>query len=169
MFIISVRASRVKFFAVLGLVVVLSLGFLLLGGSDAVAAMSDGVPEYRYSGIKTAEDRAAFFAQFGIEVEGEGECEAFTMPENFDRVMLGYNEIQKEQGLDIAKYAKKKVERYTYSVKNAPEGAEPLNVTVLVYRHRVIAGDITCLGDVKFVKPLTSFSSLAENRESAEP
>ncbi len=166
MFVVSVRAARVKFFAVIFLFSLLAVGFVLFGGAEAVAAASDGVPEYRYHGVKTADDRAAFLRQFGIEVSGDGEGESFTMPENFDRVMLGYNEVQKEQGLDLSKYTKKKVERYTYAVENPPAGLSDLSVTVLVYRHRVIAGDVTCLGDTKFVKPLTAFSSLCDDGES---
>lgn len=82
------------------------------------------------------------------------------MPENFDRVMMGYNEVQKAQGLDLSKYQKKKVTRYTYEVANAPEGTGTLFVTLLVSRDRVIGCDVSTADPKGFVKPLTQFSAL---------
>ena len=84
------------------------------------------------------------------------------MPENFDRVMLGYNEIQKAQGLDLSRYAKKKVTRYTYEVTNyaelQPEDAEPYHGAVyanlLIYRNRVIGADISSADPTGFVEEL---------------
>ena len=76
------------------------------------------------------------------------------MPENFDRVILGYNELQKRQGLDLSKYAKKKVIRYTYRVENHTDEGEVL-ANLFIWRGRVIACDVSSADPEGFVEPLT--------------
>ena len=111
MFVYSVRASTVKFFSVIALTLAVLVGILILGGgeSDAVYTSSGSID---FSDVKTNDDRLRFISQFGISVEGEAsETVEFRVPENFDRVIAGYNEIQKKQGLDVTKYKNKKVTR----------------------------------------------------------
>ena len=118
MFIYSIRASTVKFFGFV--LLTLCLIFVCVGfGGEATAMASSEALGVDYGGIKSNEDRVAFIKNFGIEIEETPlEEDSFTMPENFDRVISGYNELQKKQGLDITKYAKKRVTRYTYKVTN---------------------------------------------------
>ena len=153
MFIYSVRASSVKFFVVVMLTLVVFLG-VLLAGNTALAASGT---EIDFTGMKTEEKRIAFIESFGVDVEGEEEEVSFVLPDNFDRVMLGYNEIQKRQGLDLSKYHGKKVTRYTYEVKNGDyEGATFVNL--IVCRGRVIAADVSSGDPESFVIPLTEFA-----------
>ncbi len=153
MFIYTVRASGVKFFAVIAVTLLVLIGLVLSGGAVfASAEPSEGVS---LSDIKTEEDRRAFLKALGVEVkEGEPECAAFVMPENFDRVMLGYNEIQKRQGLDLSKYAKKNVTRYTYTVSNYEGYEGEVLVNLLVFRNRIIGCDISSADPRGFVAPL---------------
>ena len=81
----------------------------------------------------------------------------FTMPESLDRVLLSYNEIQKAQGLDLSGYVRKKVKRYTYTVENYKNQDITVYANVIVYRHRVIGGDISASGEGGFVLPFTAF------------
>ena len=153
MFVYSVRASTVRFFTVIGLVLVLLVVMVAVGNNSAVYASSEG--GINFSDIKTNEDRIAFIEGFGITVRPEAtEEKSFTMPENFDRVILGYNELQKKQGLDISKYAKKKVTRYTYEVTNYKGESDPVYVNLLVYRSKIIGADISSVGEGGFVLPL---------------
>ena len=153
MFVYSVRASTVKFFTVIGLVLVLLVVAVSVGNNNAVYASGSG--DIKYSGMKTNEDRVAFIESFGIKVNPEAKEEkSFTMPEDFDRVILGYNELQKKQGLDISKYAKKKVMRYTYEVTNYADEGVSVSVNLLIYRSKVIACDISAGGEGGFVYPL---------------
>ena len=110
MFICSVRASTLKFFSLIALCLVGLILALSLGSSDSVSAMSDaGV---RFDGIKEDADRRAFITAQGYTVTGDCiEEVSFSVPKNFDRVISGYNEIQKAQGLDLDKYKGKKVTR----------------------------------------------------------
>lgn len=159
MFVYSIRASGIKFLGVLILTFAVLVAITLGGG--AVAASAKDSSEVVFSGIKTEEDRLEFLASFGIKTGGGAiEEVAFVMPENFDRVMLGYNEIQKMQGLDLSRYAKKKVTRYTYEVINypelQPEGAERFEGAVyanlLVYRNRIIGADLSSADPTGFVE-----------------
>ena len=153
MFVYSVRASTVRFFTVIGLVLVLLVVAVTVGDGAAVYASGEG--GINFSGIKTNEDRIEFIEGFGIEVKDEAKEEkSFTMPENFDRIILGYNELQKKQGLDLSKYAKKKVTRYTYEVTNYADETLSVSVNLLVYRSRIIAADMSSSGGEGFVLPL---------------
>ena len=80
------------------------------------------------------------------------------MPEDFDRVIQGYNQIQKSQGLDLTKYTRKRVTHYSYLVTNYDsEGA--VYVNLLVYRNRIIAADISSLDGGGFIYALTDFDT----------
>ena len=154
MFIYSVRASTVKFFAFVILTLALVVGAVSLGEEQAVLASGSGT-EIDYSGIKTLEDRVAFIGRFGVRVDADSEESCpFTMPESFDRVIVGYNELQKRQGLDLSKYAGKRVTRYTYEVENY-KSEEQVLVNLFVYRGKVVACDISTIDPEGFVLPLT--------------
>ena len=156
MFVCTVRGSSVRFFLLLTLSVFVFAAIVLFGTQESVHAMADG-QVIRYSGVKSEEERIAFLRQFDIEVkQGSGKEEAFTMAQSLDRVLLGYNEMQKKQGLDLSKYTRKRVTRYTYEVTNsAAEG--PVFVNILVYRGRVIAGDVCSADPDGFVMALCDF------------
>lgn len=149
MFIYSMRASTVKFFGVLALSVVTLIVLIALiptYDTSAEDAFKDG-ETINYSGVKSNEDRIAFLAQFGWQVDPTAVDEAeITVPSEFDRVMASYNELQKQQGLDLEKYRRKKVMRYTYMVTNYPDYTGVIYANIIVYRGKVIAGDI-CTAD----------------------
>ena len=160
MFIYSVRASTLRFFGVLALAVCLLVGIMTASGADSVSAMSQGT--YRFSDVSTKEDRLDFLSQFGILAAADSEsAESFVIPEALDRVMLAYNEIQKAQGLDLSGYCRKKVQRYTYAVENYKQPGATVYANVIVYRHRVIGGDVSALGEGGFVIPFTAFEAKA--------
>ena len=167
MFIYSFKASSIKFFAVIcvalaALITLIAFVPAYAGGDSAVPggvavdapeAESGSTVSYRYDKVKSADDAAAFLSQFGWVVDaGSVETREVTIPAEFDKVFAGYNELQKSQGLDLSKYKKKTVTRHTFTVTNynTPDGeAYPGTVyaNVLVYRNRVIGGDI-CSADV---------------------
>lgn len=153
MFIFSIRASTVKFFAVLAVTFAVLLGLILSGNTAFASVNSSG--EINFSDIKTEDDRVAFIEQFGLKVKGASvESKSFVMPDNFDRVLAGYNEIQKRQGLDLSKYAKKKVTRYTYEIDGYENYDGDVLVNLLVYRSTVIGCDVSSKDSEGFVKEL---------------
>ena len=157
MFICSVRASTIKFFSAVALSLVLLITLLALIEPSAVATGGEVYNEsVNYSGIKTNEDRVNFLSSFGWSVVDEPVYEkTFVMPESFDRVMQGYNEIQRQQGLDLAKYRKKKVTRYTYEVTNYGNEDGKVYANIIVYKNKVIAGDICSSSPDGFVHGLS--------------
>ena len=154
MFIYSVRANTVKFLGFVLIALLLIVGIVATGDNDTVMAAGSG-SGIDYSGIKTNEDRVAFIEGFGIKVEDTPMSEqAFTMTKDFDRVILGYNEIQKRQGLDLSKYQNKRVTRYTYKVTNYDSDGE-VYANLFIYRGRIVAADLCSASPEGFVIPLT--------------
>ena len=156
MFVYSVRASTIKFFLVIVLTLSLLIGVLVVSdaGEISVSAATDRVD---FDGIKTNEDRLKFIEQFGINVSDQAREEVtFSVPESFDRIISGYNEIQKAQGLDLSRYKNKKVTRYTYNVEGFKDYDGEVVVNLIVYRGNVIACDVSSLSPGGFVKPLVS-------------
>lgn len=153
MFVYSLRASTLKFFAVIcvALVTLITLiTFIPDYGSISASATNEQISEnYNFDRVKTNDDRVAFLSQFGWEVSTQPiESVEVTIPSSFDKIFVGYNEIQKQQGLDLTKYKNKKVMRYTYEVTNYKDYEGKVYATVLVYRNKVIGGDV-CSADVK--------------------
>ena len=70
-----------------------------------------------------------------------------TVPTEFDKVYAAYNELQKEQGLNLSRYKGKDVTRYTFAITNYKDYEGTVYANVLVYRNRVIGGDV-CSADV---------------------
>ncbi|MBR7117616.1 MAG: DUF4830 domain-containing protein [Clostridia bacterium] len=153
MFIYSVRASTIKFFLLIGVTLVLLVALINISGADAVYA-SVGDIEVNYGGMKTNEDRVAFIEGLGVMVKDTptGE-ESFSAPESFDRVLAGYNEIQKSQGLDLTKYVGKRITHYTYEVENYDYEGK-VYVNLLVYKNRIIGCDISSADGTGFVTAL---------------
>ena len=154
MFIYSVRASTIKVCAVILLFGLIVTGLALSGNGGVVSVVSSAV-EVDFGGIKDKDDRVGFIKNFGIEIDEASENEvAFRMPESFDRVILGYNELQKRQGLDLSKYRNKRVTRYTYKVTNYDCDGE-VYANLFVYRGKIVACDISSADPTGFVIPLT--------------
>lgn len=152
MFVYSFRAGTLKFFGVicLSLVLIIALvAFVPTLADNSVAANASGESaDYSYDKVKGASDVVNFLSQFGWTVNGSViERQEVTIPEEFDKVFASYNEIQKEQGLDLSKYKKKKVVRYTCEVTNYEGYEGRVYANVLVYRNKVIGGDI-CSADI---------------------
>ena len=146
MFIYSIRASTLKFFGAVILSVaalVTLICFIPTADTKDAETFSAG-SEISYDNVKSNDDRIAFLSQFGWEVNADPTAEeTVTLPDEFDRVYLGYNEMQKEQGLDLEKYKRKEVIRYSYTVTNYPDYEGEVIATILVCRNKVIGGDIS--------------------------
>ena len=145
MFVFTLRGSTIKIVSLVLLsVIALALVLVFLPGGDVLAVSTN----VSFDKIKTNEDRIAFLSQFGWQVAEEPVAETtVTIPAEFDRVFLAYNNIQQQQGLDLSAYQKKNVSRYTYLVTNYPDYNGKVYANLLVFRGKVIGGDI-CAADV---------------------
>lgn len=149
MFIYSMRASTIKFFGVVCVSLVVLITLIAFVPTYAVDSQETGISvSYNYEKIKSNEDRINFLKQFGWEVESEPCAEKEVLiPEEFDKIFAGYNEIQRKQGLDLSDFKKKNVMRYTYVITNYPDYYGTVYANILVYRNNVIGGDV-CSADV---------------------
>ncbi len=150
MFIYSMRASTIKLVGVICVALTVLITLIAFVPTYAVSGATDADADVRYSydKIKSAEDAANFLTQFGWNVNTTPiEVKTVTIPSEFDKVFSAYNEIQKEQGLNLTKYKNKDVTRYTFGITDYPGYDGTVYANVLVYRNRVIGGDI-CSADV---------------------
>ena len=146
MFVYSLRASTLRFFGVIA--VSLAVLFVLITLVPTYAVESEQTASYSYEKVKSEDDAEKFLAQFGWIVDASpAEVTEVTMPSEFDKIFAAYNEIQKEQGLNLLKYKRKKLTRYTFEVKNYEGYEGRVLANVLVYRGKVVGGDI-CSADI---------------------
>ena len=150
MFICTLKASNIKFFAaVLSAVAILITLVGITGGRAGNAVEASAAPEAKISfeKVRSNDERRAFLAQFGWEVSPEEIKEVtLKLPAEFDSIMNEYNEIQKTQGLDLSKYKGEEVVRYTYAVTNYPGYDGDVLANIIVCKNRVIGGDV-CSAD----------------------
>lgn len=90
----------------------------------------------------TNEERIAYLQSLGWEVEPTPILEQeITLPKEFPEVLTQYNELQRQQGFDLAEYAGKKLTLYTYRITNHPD-AEEADASLYVYRTELVGGDV---------------------------
>lgn len=155
MFVCTVKASSIKFFTAILFSAAVLIGIVALlpvidpSGEVAIAAVD-------YKGVTTVEEQISFLRGLGHQPNPNpvyaGEV---IIPEVFDSVYETYNELQKAQGLNLEKYKGKTVQRYTYALSPAETGSGEETgetdgaaryATLLIYKNRVIGGDITTTG-----------------------
>ncbi len=147
MFVCSMRAGTIRFFGVVCLALAALVTLIAFVPDLQPGALAADGESVSFEKIRNNGDRVAFLASFGWEVEGEPtESTTVEIPAEFDKVFGAYNELQRRQGLDLSPYSGKTVERYTYTVKNYEGATGTVLANLLVYRGRVIGGDI-CSAD----------------------
>ncbi len=147
MFVVSLKKDNIKrlVIGILILAVIVAGGYFLLTGDndeDEDAASKNGIS------LKASDnaERIAFLSQFGWEISEDPieVCEVI-IPDEFDDTYENYNEIQKQQNMDLSKYKGERVKKWTYEVKNYPsmENSDGvIRANLLVYNSVVIGGDI---------------------------
>ena len=153
MFVCTLKASGLKFFAVVALSV--SLLATAIGMLPAVSAASDVASVTTdFRNISTEEEMVEFLKQFGHEVETKAvKTLEIDIPEEFNSVFEKYNEIQRAQGLNLKRYAGKDATAYVFKVNNYEYEGEVF-ATLFIRNGRVIAGDISSKDGDGFVKGL---------------
>ena len=134
--------------AILVIAALVALLILLLPGKQAETT---GVTVT----IKEPADCAEYLRQLGYETDSAtAETRTVQIPKTFDAVYETYNQMQKDCGFDLQKYAGKRVELSTFHVTNWPTGEEVL-ADVLVYKKKVIGGAIYTAAVDGFMQGLT--------------
>ena len=139
MFIFTTKVNKKKLLT--GAVFVLAIILLVIIISTmSKEAWNEATPT---SVVKTNEERVSYLTALGWEISDEPiEEQVITIPKEFDDVYTQYNEIQLKQGFDLTKYAGLEATRYTYEVKNHPDTTGKVVADIIVYRNKIIAGDI---------------------------
>ena len=138
MMILTAKVDFKKIMVVLlSLAAVLLAIILLFGGSSEETAATA-------STVSANDDRVKFLEDFGWQVTpNPKEASQVRIPEESGEMFRRYNALQKGQGYDLSKFSGKKVMRYVYEINNYPGAQEPVYATVLVYKNKVIGGDVT--------------------------
>ena len=151
MFICSVKLATLRFVGIIVLSVTVLVGMTVFYTAEEPVLSGTDV---RYDGMYTETDRRDFLAAVGYRATGDAKSTVeYTLPPTLDAVLLGYNELQKEQGLDLGKYTGKTVTRYTYEIKNYEGYEGAVYANLITYRDRIVAADLTGEGN-SFVRPL---------------
>ncbi len=145
MFIVSVKSDKaIKIALCLLLVCALSIGAVIS------VAKNNSLPVSNMGGIsmraETHEERMTFFSQFGWEVdENPAQVKEVIIPQEFDETYEDYNDIQRQQNLDLEKYKGARVKMWSYNILNYPgyENTDGIiRGNILVYEGIVVGGDV---------------------------
>lgn len=162
MFICSLKASKIKF-VLSAIVCVAFIATVIAFLPDTEHSVTVNGTQYNkdigFDGIKDEEDIKKLAESLGYTLEDAPlEHMELKLPSKMDAVLDKYNELQKSQGFNLAKYKNKKVNRYTYIIKEMPESEtlpeSDVLFTVILYKDKVIGGDIYYTGKDARVLPL---------------
>ena len=110
--------------------------FLLILAKWLIAYKND-------SGLTTLDGRESFLFSLGWKIDRNSEqYRTVCLPAEFDGVMEDYNALQKSQGYDLEKYCGKVCSQYTYRITNYERDKDDVYVTIYIYGHEVIGGDV---------------------------
>ena len=161
MFMVSFKLKKKRLLIVaaaliVGVMAVVSAGQTL--GTDAVVTASDATtqPE-RPSRVRNNDQRLAYIASFGWEVEPEPvEITEIIIPREFDALYEEYNAMQMQLGYDLSRHAGRRGKRFTYVVTNYPGQDQDVRLNLLVRDNRVIGGDVYSTGAKSFMHGLAA-------------
>ena len=106
--------------------------------------------------LDTPERRIEYLSSLGYTVNAEPvRTQEVLIPKEWNQVYEQYAAIQSAQGFKLTKYKGKRVMQYVYEITNWPEqNSEPVYATLLCYKGRLIAGELTRSGEDGFLRPL---------------
>ena len=141
MIIVTARVPKRRLLAggitVLCCCAAVAAALILTLGGRAVTASAE------VKNIRTNDDRLAYLSGLGWQVSSQPiATEELLIPKEFDDSYAGYLKLQEDQGFDLAQYRGKRVKRYTYQLTNYPTQDEPVQIALLVYKNRVVGGQI---------------------------
>lgn len=140
MFIVATKLTKTKVMAII-IACGVALSALIIGISEITASTQTAL-DVRYD-FDTDQGRCDYLKKLGWEVETNPvEFMEIQLPSEFDAVYEEYNEIQKSQGMDLKKIRGKRVMKYTYRVTNYPTGEKDVYANMLIYKGKLVAGDI---------------------------
>lgn len=156
MFLLSLKSLKGKMILLVAAIAAAAAVLVIINSNRAQAESSQTDSTLNFS-ASTDEERLAFISQLGYTVEEEpvsvGEV---LIPENFDEVYTQYNELQLKSGFDLSDYKGCTVKKWTFRVTNYSEyeNSDAIRLTLLIYKGKVIGGDICSTEFDGFMQPL---------------
>ncbi len=140
MFVFTAKLNKRKLLiALLLAAVVVVAGIMLFKPRDEAAS----APVSLSAVVKSNAQRVEYLRSLGWLVSDEPlETASVVIPKTFSSVYDDYNAIQTGQGFDLKNYGGLEAVRYTYEVLNHPGTADRVVADIIVYRDKVIAGDV---------------------------
>lgn len=168
MFIVTARVPKKRLLAgavtALCCCLVVAVALILTLGQRAVTTAAE------VSGIRDNEDRVAYLTGLGWQVSSQPlSTQELLIPQRFDDSYAEYLSLQSQQGFDLTAYCGKQVTRYVYQITNYPTGEEGVQAALLVYRNRIVGGQVQA-ADGSFVhglSPSQAFSPVPSTPASA--
>lgn len=142
MLIVTAKMPRRKLTLGVAVAALLCCCAIALNVGQAVREVSaSGVPNPK--GVRSNQDRIDYLSSYGWQVAEEPlATQELIIPEEMDASYDEYLALQTEQGFDLAKYAGKRVKRYTYEVLNYPTGEAGVQVNLLICKSTVVGGEV---------------------------
>lgn len=136
MMILTAKVDFKKMLLILMITAAVVLTLVLMLGGKKPAAVN--------TSLDANEARVKFLQEYGWDVvPNPKESTQIKIPAETGEMFRRYNTLQKGQGYDLSQFAGKKAMRYVYEVKNYPGATQPVYATVLIYKGKVIGGDVT--------------------------
>lgn len=160
MVIFTAKLSKGKLISIVAAAAALLLLIIFLANRPS----GKDIAETAGKKLESPESRVEFLASLGYTVSSEPvRTQEVQIPKEFTEVYEQYNAVQKSQGYDLEKFQGKNVMQYVYLVENYPENSgetaspgEPVYATLLLYKNKLIGGDLSRSGQQGFLRPLTA-------------
>ena len=141
MFVCTMKASGLKFFAAVAASVLLLTALISMLPSVSAEVNAASV-KTDFKNVSDESDMIGFLRRFGYEVDPVPvETAHIVIPEEFNSIFEQYNEIQRAQGLNLKRCAGKEADVYTFKVTNYGTDDE-VYATLFIRGNEIIAGDI---------------------------
>ncbi len=110
--------------------------------------------------LETNAERIAYLRAFGWEPAAAPAVEMeVQIPKAFDEAYTEYNALQQKQGLDLTKYRGKHATLYSYPLQSYPGNVEDVTASLVLYKNRVIAADISSADTNGFIHGIAEHPS----------
>lgn len=154
MFVYTLKASGIKFFAVLAVAVaILTTAIGILPSVNAASDVASVTTDFK--NVSTEEEMVSFLSEFDYEADPKAiSIFEYEIPKEFNSVLEQYNEIQRAQGLNLKRYLGKDATVYTFKISNYKYEGE-VYATLFIRNGRIIAGDVSSKDGDGFVHGFT--------------
>lgn len=145
MFIFSLKSFKGKLFLLTVAVIAIAIVCAVVINNEPISQPDSPADSAINYSASSQEEIESFIKQTGYTVISEPiSVTEIIIPYEFDSVYNQYNEIQKKSGFDLNLYKNCTVKKWTYQVTNYPEykNSDAIRLTVLVYKDKIIGGDI---------------------------